>query len=325
MDSENTNKKQNFWAWPISCGIMVLIFFVLFFGIYLKQESKSEIAETNQNLKPQILGVSTQISALANPQVEPVEIQLSDADLKNIKISARSFLIFSLNKNKEIYSFNSEQKLPIASLTKLMTGLVAYEKLKFSDVSELRENFTKIKPTLNLKNNIKYKIEDLFNSMIIGSANDAGQALASIIEKNTGQNITDLMNQYAKSLSMQNTHFANPTGFDSAYNYSTANDIKKLVAYTQKLYAFTSLGKRQKYEFTDNSANQYRIFSTNKLLKKYSEISSIKTGYTDYALGSIIIKASLYGEDIVFIVLGSQDREADAEKLLNLVKDKLAN
>lgn len=320
MNNILRNKNQSLKAWSIS---IILCFFAISIFAFKFFYQKNLFVVSNQPLTeslPKVLGINTKFLAQTIPLDQQNFFEVKEDDLPKLaQIKARSFLVYELNSNRNILEKNISEKLPIASLTKLMTGLVAYEKLSFTAFDEIKNNLTNTKPSAGLKKGFQYKIEDIFNSMIIGSANDASQALAEMVEKNTNEKITNLMNSYAHKLNMNSTHFSNPAGFDSAYNFSTAEDLKILVSQTQKIFAFSSLGKRQFFKFADNKNNIYKINSTNKLLAKYPEISSIKTGYTENSLGSIIIKENIHGQDIIFIVLGSQNREADMEKLREIV------
>lgn len=319
MNQILTEIKHKYGAWLISVSLMFLAVFVFIFQFFPIFPEVTSHNTSDSSLTPKVLGISTQKFVASTSYFEPLEIKIDDQIPELSTISAKSYLVFSLEDNSDILAKNPNLKLPIASLTKLMTGLVAYEKLSLTDYFEIKEPITNTKPSVGVKSGVKYKVEDLFNAMIIGSANDAGQSIAKIIETVTGARATELMNNTAKQLAMDDSHFSNPTGFDSVYNFSTAADLKKLVAKTQQIYAFNSLGKRGSYEFRDSNNLLYKISSTNKLLKKYPEISSIKTGYTENSLGSMIIKANIANKDFVIIVLGSQNREADIEKLFKIL------
>ncbi|HYV33880.1 MAG TPA: hypothetical protein VE973_03470, partial [Candidatus Limnocylindria bacterium] len=111
------------------------------------------------------------------------------------------------------------------------------------------------------------------------------------------------------------SNFANPMGFDSQYNYSTAADLKKLITETEKVAAFTNLGRRTGYQFTSDDGKTYTVEATNTLLADHPEIEAIKTGYTKGAQGAMATKININGNEIIIIVLGSKDREGDTLKL----------
>src|SRR4029077_21109724 len=98
-------------------------------------------------------------------------------------------------------------------------------------------------PALNFLVGDSVKADDVFNSMLIGSCNDAALALADDVTGQTQKNFVDLMNQEAKTLGMANSSFENPMGFDNFNNYSTAQDIKILITETQQLAVFKDLGR----------------------------------------------------------------------------------
>jgi D-alanyl-D-alanine carboxypeptidase (penicillin-binding protein 5/6) len=169
----------------------------------------------------------------------------------------------------------------------------------------------KISPDLNLRLGDQVKASDIFNAMLIGSNNDAAVTLADFTSRTTGENFVDMMNHEAESLSMINTHFANPMGFDSPNNYSTAEDLKILISQVENLSSFTSLGRETSYKFTSDDGVNYKTVSTNKLLASHPDIEAIKTGYTEQAQGAMATKFNLGTRQVVILVLDSQNREGD--------------
>ncbi len=270
-----------------------------------------------QSPQPEVLGASTQSVGLRGSQPAYVPIaQLKSPDISNVK--AKSFLVFDLASGQNLMEQNADQKLGIASLTKLMTALVAYKN------SDLNGTFTvsnkdvlNIRPVLGFSLGDRIKILDIFNSMLIGSCNDAALALADYVSQLTGKNFVGLMNEQAKILGMSNTSYQNPIGFDSQTNYSTANDLKILISEVQNLATFKDLGRRTDYQFYSESNKLFRTTATNKLVKNHPDISAIKTGFTGESGGAMATKVNFFGHEVVILVLDSQNREADTLNLKN--------
>lgn len=238
----------------------------------------------------------------------------SNPDLS--RISAKSFIAFDLDTGQTLLEKNPDEKLGIASLTKLMTALVAYKELNLNQTINIeKKGLVNVSPVLHLKEGDRVRILDLFNAMLIGSANDAAQVLAESTEDKTGAKITDLMNSEAGSLEMAGSLFSNPVGFDSVNNYSTASDLKKLILQTQKFSAFTDIGRRNKYDFISDSGTHYKITATNRLLNQAPNIYAIKTGFTERSGGSMATKIILGTTKIGLVVLGSENRENDTLEL----------
>lgn len=308
--------KKNKYKLIVVC-IFALIF--LIFGVFRFLNLKFPIqaqSQPNFDKKEKVLG-SNSIKARGNEIENLKPKKLSGFTNINFSdISAKSFLIYDERTGKNLAEHQVTEKLSVASLTKLLTGLVAYENLKMDDkiTIDYSDKLTS-EPILDLKVGDFVLVYDLFASMIIGSANDAALTLANFTSKSTGKDFVELMNKKANSLGMLDSRFANPLGFDSKDNFSTAGDLKKLVLETQKLSAFISLGKKFKYSFYGSENFRYSIKASNKLIFIYPGVESIKTGYTPEANGSLISKIEDSGRRIVIIVLGSENREQDTVKL----------
>jgi serine-type D-Ala-D-Ala carboxypeptidase (penicillin-binding protein 5/6) len=287
-------------------------------GAYFNLTSKKIPPE--QSGMPQVLGESTSIRGQQLPQTEPPINQINGPDTSGVE--AKSFLVFDLSTGQELLEKNSDQKFSIASLTKLLTGLVAYQNLDLNqDFTITGQDILKVSPDLDFTVGDSVKASDIFDSMIIGSCNDAALALGNYVSQVTGQNFVSLMNREAQSLGMQDSHFANPMGFDSPDNYSTAEDLKKLITATQQLAVFKNLGRRTDYQFSSNSGNIYSTVATDTLIKSHSDIQAIKTGYTNEAGGAMATKIDIGGREIVILVLDSANREEDTLKLKSIVSN----
>lgn len=269
--------------------------------------------------KEQILGAETAIRGNVEVGRQKSLVQkIKDPDFSNI--SAKSFIVFNLETGQVLAEKSADLKLPIASLTKLLTSLVSYEYLDLNhEILISNEDTNSTKPNLSLSKGDTVKAIDLFNSMIVGSSNDSAVALANFVSKTTGKKFTELMNSMAIKLSMNNSNFSNPLGFDSIYNYSTANDLKKLISATQNLAVYKNLGRRTSYEFLSSNGKKFAIKATNKLISTHQDIEAIKTGFTEGSKGSMATKIRINNVNFVFLVIGSEDREEDTLKLKDAI------
>ncbi len=287
---------------------MLFLSFQVGAGLLLDKNIKAESSPA----EPKVLGVNTSIRG-GEPEEKPALVKISEPDVGDV--TAQSFLVFDLGNGETLFARNPSEKLNIASLTKLMTGLVAYNLL------DLNKNFIvsgqdtlNVAPSLGLLPGDEVKALDVFNAMLIGSTNDAALALADFTTRGTDEDFVALMNSQARVLGMQNSHFSNPMGFDSQYNYSTAEDLKILMGVTEKLSVFTDLGRRASYAFF-GTQKKYSVQATNKLLAGHPDIQAIKTGSTPAAGETMATKIKAGQNDIIIIVLKSKDREGDTLKL----------
>lgn len=233
---------------------------------------------------------------------------------------AAGYGIINLTEQRIILKNHSDIPLPIASLTKLMTAWVTLKYGSLQDSYTIKAtDIESTKPSLNLTVGDQVLVQDLINAMLIGSNNDSAKALAGYVEEKTNFKFTDLMNQEATKLGMKNSRYSNPIGFDSNTNYSSVEDISLLVKALIPTNVFEATSRRTAYSFTSISGKSYNTTATNKLIEKYPDLSAIKTGFTNTALGSMVNLLKYNDQTYLLIVIGSPDREADTLELRNLV------
>ena len=214
------------------------------------------------------------------------------------ELTAKSAIVVD-TEDTVLFSKNPEEQLPIASLTKLMTALVFLEnKTKnwedwitvltedsVEDSAPESENKTEAPPAkLSVTDNEKIKLKDVFYGCLIESANNAAKILARLTKIESGKNFSDLMNQKARDLNMEQTLFFEPTGLDPR-NYSTAKDLAKLVKTAMQKEEIKQALSHQTYDMEilkeGGVSRHLRIKSTNKLLHSFINLIGGKTGYLD--------------------------------------------
>ena len=233
--------------------------------------------------------------------------------------SAAAVLIKDVASGAVIYEKNPEARLPIASLTKLMTALVAVESGDLSDLVEISPTDLEVSAfRLNFTPGEKLTVRDLLIGMLVSSANDAALALSRYASGRTDNFVKD-MNDKAVELQMLATSFTNPIGFDNPQHYSTAADLDKLVAEFMNHPELLEIVKmKQAVISTISGKESRRLVTTNQLLANRPGVIGLKTGYTSEAKGSLIILTSEPG--YYSIVLGSADRERETNLLLDWVE-----
>lgn len=316
-----TKIKKVVYLWAILPSVCILA--VSAGSIYSNQKDGMPaitIAASSNQIIPKVLGASIQPRGQQPPAITFDESQIDPSQIK-----AQSFLVFEAQTGDVLLSKNPDEKLAIASLTKLMTGLLAVKNLDFNATATMDSSYkTNISPILNFQPGDEIKIGDLFKAMIVGSENDSALALAGITEKQTGQNFVDLMNGEAQTLGLSQTSYANPVGFDDKDNFSTADDLKTLILETQEYPQFTDLGRQGEFYFTDTDGKEFKVVPTNTLIAKYPELQAIKTGYTDEAQGAMATKLDWKGHELVILVLDSPDREQDTITIMNQLEQAIS-
>ncbi len=236
------------------------------------------------------------------------------------EIEATSAIVIDANTGKVLFEKNPNQRLAMASLTKIMTALVV---LKYS--TDLQDTIRVSKTASVLDGSQMYlwagevlTIEDLLKGTLIESANDAAYALADGIMGNSIR-FVDAMNQYAKQLELKDTHFSNSYGADGGNHYSTAQDLAKLTTHALKNETFRSIVTIQETTVTDvTNKFKHKLKNTNELVGTYLNVIGVKTGTTLGAGASLVTAATGDSNQIVIaVLLNSPDRFAEGKLLLD--------
>jgi D-alanyl-D-alanine carboxypeptidase (penicillin-binding protein 5/6) len=231
------------------------------------------------------------------------------------QISATSYLVMDADTGKLILSSRSDERFAPASLTKMMTSyLVEYEldkgNISKDDLVLVSEKAWRTPGSrMFIKEGTQVKLEDLLKGIIIQSGNDASVAVAEHIAGSESA-FADLMNQHAKLLGMNNTHFNNATGLPAEGHFSTAKDLAILAkAIIQKFPEHYGIYS-EKY-FTYNNIRQP---NRNKLLWRDRTVDGIKTGHTDEAGYCLVASAKRDGMRLISVVMGTSSEEARAQE-----------
>ncbi len=278
------------------------------------------------NPSPQIteeIEPKTEISLIQDFQLDSV-LSPHAAPLKNPEmvapvLNAKSTLSMDLKSGTILYEKNAHQRLPIASITKLMTMLIILEENALNETVTVTANAARTEGSnMNLQAGEQISLNSLLQGTLIHSANDAAVALA---EHNTGstEKFVEKMNKRALELGLVNTHYANPTGLDHPDNYSSAYDIAQLsrIVYKKDFIRNTATTP----EITVHSLNKnitHRLEATNELLDSYLNIKGLKTGRTD-AAGQCFsaIAQNDQNNEIITVVLNSPDRFQETKILVD--------
>lgn len=208
-------------------------------------------------------------------------------DIFAIDIKSKGAILYNLNDDTILYELEANTKTPIASLTKIMTALVAIENIDNLDeeITMTSNMYVKLKEehasTAGIKVGEKVTYLDLLYALMLPSGAEAAQGLAILIGDNI-PNFVNKMNDKAKELNLKDTHFANPTGLDHKDNYSTPNDVAKLLKIALKNKTFKQIFTTKKYTTKNNKHTFYATSYSLSLKKKIdtSFIDGSKTGFT---------------------------------------------
>ena len=234
-------------------------------------------------------------------------------------IAASSYILLDHDSGKVLAENASEERLPPASITKLMTSYVIANELeagniKLDDEVSISENAWRMIGSRSfIEVGTKVPVEALLRGMIIQSGNDAAVALAEHIA-GSEEVFAQMMNQYAQQLGMVNTHFMNATGLPDPEHYTTARDIaimsSALIRNFPEHYKWYS-----DKEFTYNGITQH---NRNKLLWRDNSVDGLKTGHTEEAGFCLSASAKRDGMRLIAVVLGTRSENARAQEIQKL-------
>lgn len=215
-----------------------------------------------------------------------VYILLPITSIKALEINSENAVLYNMNEDTILYEKNADEKVKVASLTKIMTTILALENIEDykKEIEMPKEAYTGLEDyvTSGIQPYEKVTIEDLLYGTMLPSAADCANALAIEVSGNI-DNFVELMNQKAQELGMTSTHFSNPIGMDDD-NYSTVKDIAILLKYALKNETFYQIFTTKEYKTTNN------ILLESTLIEKsqpygidVTNILGSKTGFTDEA------------------------------------------
>lgn len=239
-------------------------------------------------------------------------------------ISASAYIVMEANTKTVLYSYNADEKLPMASTTKIMTTLIALEQ------DDLDEYFTVSTEAIQVEGTSMGLIEgDLINlktlcyGMLLSSGNDAANATAYKIAGGIDE-FASLMNEKAENLGMTNTNFANPSGLPDDNHYSTAYDMALLgseAVLNEQLIQISSTDKIQ-VEFGNPISSRW-LSNHNKMLEYYDDCVGLKTGYTQAAGRCLVSAVSKDGIDLICVTLNAPNDWVDHTTLLDLAFENI--
>ncbi|MBE6139510.1 MAG: D-alanyl-D-alanine carboxypeptidase [Firmicutes bacterium] len=232
-----------------------------------------------------------------------------------IDTSARSAILMDMDSNRILYEENIHEKRSVASISKIMTAVVAIESGKLDDIVVIGEEIkSSYGSGIYIKVGEEMTLKDLVYGLMLRSGNDAALAIAKYVG-GTVQDFVKMMNDKAKEIGMRNTEFNNPSGLDQEEgNYSTAYDMAILTNYAMKLEDYKTITSTKKYTLTTNK-NVYSWINKNKLLSIYKYTTGGKTGFTEIAKRTLVSTATKENTNLVVVTLNDGNDWQDHQNL----------
>ena len=269
--------------------------------------------------------VSTPDSAPAAPAEQPTgdsAAQPSVSPLPDFSVNAKAAMLIDLNTGRTIYEQNADEKVYPASLTKIMTCLLALENGNLSDIVTVTEDaFADLvsgSSVADLQVGEQMTLENMLYCMMVESGNEAANAIAEHIG-GTIPDFVQMMNERAYELGCMDTHFMNPHGLHNESHYTTARDLSRIVEAALKSANFREITNTAEYALPATNLSDERVLKTTNMLifqssgnrYYYSKAIGIKTGYTTPAGRCVISAAKNNGMYLLGIVCGAETTVLD--------------
>ena len=225
--------------------------------------------------------------------------------------SAKAAAVINGDTGEVIYAHNADERLPMASTTKIMTALLIIEDCDLSEVITVPDEAVGVEgSSIYLKKDEVISVKDLVYGLMMRSGNDSAAALA-IHHSGSVQKFAECMNARAAEMGARDTNFTNPSGLPDENHYTTASDLCLIACNAMKNEQFKKIVSARNY------TGEYRSFvNKNKFLGLVEGANGVKTGYTISAGRCLVSSAEREGMDIVCAVLNCPDMYERSQKLI---------
>lgn len=246
-------------------------------------------------------------------------------------ITARAAYVYDLKTGEALFSKNAEAQLPLASLTKVTTALVAARELDTTGTLSITENALTPEGDSGFFAGEVWEINDLIDFTLITSSNDGARALALQAGDGSAETFVNGMNRFVKEIGTRQTFFLNETGLDlsstTAGAYGSARDMSILLSYAYEEDQDVLIGSTHAANvFTSLSGFQHPAEHTSDITGTIPGELIVKTGFTDLAGGNLVVLSEIFpGRPVAFVVLGAEreTRDSDIQLLVQSAKQNI--
>lgn len=299
----------------------VIIFFVvstLLSGLSYFSDAKFKGTSSILSPLPALLVNSFYKEAEATDFWNP-PVPKGDIGTNDLKLSAKAIISYDLTTDTLLYGKNVNERLPLASLTKIMTAVIVLENMKLNDEVIISRSAAEVgENAMGLTAGEVLTVNELLYGLILNSGNDAAEALAqgSKFQRN---DFVHLMNKKAEDLGLSNSRFTNPSGLEGdGQQYTTAKDLLVLTRLALQNEDFKQIVSTVTYEIPQTANHKYFSLSNQtNLLTTYPGVKGVKTGFTDEAGMCLVTYLEYKGHRIIAVLLNSDDRRQEMKDLLD--------
>ncbi|MCM3784054.1 D-alanyl-D-alanine carboxypeptidase [Neobacillus mesonae] len=270
------------------------------------------------NLLKKIILLPLVFSLAATPYTVFADHEPGHKEPPELSTNAETAALVDVNSGRVLYSKDGDKEMRIASLTKIMTAIVAIEQGDLKSTVTVGKNAAgKEGSSIYLKQGEKMTLENMLFGLMLRSGNDAATAIAEHIG-GSEEGFVHLMNVKAEEIGLKHTQFKNPHGLDAEGHYSTAEDMAKLTAYALHNADFKRIVATEERKAPNPEESwDYDWHNKNKMLRLYEGADGVKTGYTKKAFRCLVSSATRNGQQLVAVTLNDGDDWNDHANMLD--------
>ncbi len=260
----------------------------------------------------------------------PKAMAVTKSSTEQPQITSKSALLVDYQTGTVVFEKNADERLPIASMTKLAALSIIYDYIdkgiiKENDYVVVSEHAAAVGgSSAFLDAGSKYKVSDLIKTVVVASANDSTVALAEFV-CGSEETFVAKMNKLATSLKLENTHFANSTGLPAENHYSSARDMVEIYKTVCNNAMYKKFSKIWMDDFVHPTGRKTGLVNTNRLVKTFDGIEGGKTGYTDKARFCLTASACRGNTRLVGVIIGADDSKTRFAEMSKLFSFGFAN
>lgn len=303
-------QKPRIWVTLVGGGI---VFVISVLHIWVESPTTSHALESTHQ---SVLGDNVEqsaYSALVRPETYPYSI---DSSIPNIK--SKASVVYDPALKMFLYTKNGDTELPVASLMKIVTALVAEQEYALEQQVQVPSTVYTIDGSrVHLVAGDVLTVHELLAAALIPSGNDAAHTLAAVHQQGYDYFIQQ-MNELVSQHSLIHTKINNPVGYDFNGQYSSAKDMAALAAELLESNTLAELVKTRRMT-VNGTKRSYSLVNTNRLLTSNEEVVGLKTGTSDVAGENLVFSWVHQGRTLIGVVLGSSQRFRDAETIMQWV------
>lgn len=308
----------------IFIGSMITVFCMVVVGTFVSRGMLPVLAQGRQASKEASLGKSVLPDVREKLRSPANTFSLSHGDVGEATVTGdAAYTVVDFDSGKVLLEKDGQKPRPIASLTKVMTAVVALDLASPTDMFTVSEQSASVTPTtMGVVAGEKLSLPALFAGLLMTSANDAAGVLQEGIDRMYGEGtFVWAMNEKAKLLGLVNTKFDNPQGFDGD-NFSTSEDLALLSHYALSYYPLIAQIGKKDYQFIERAIPKrwFDLYNFNGLLGVYPGVFGLKIGNTSDAGYTTVVVSERDGKRVLVVLLGADsvlERDLFAAELLD--------